>query len=344
MKQPLLLIVSISALVASISPSTAFSKTISSAPAEMIKMSEDEQFAIKEAFINRDWQSVQMIASKSGTFAVYDARKIQDFLSQYDQCRRQPENPLSCYLKARDKWNNLPGTTVLGIPTADFLNRLNPIFIDDYTQAVQDQNQQKKEEGKKDRMEKEPLEEERRKKSASEEAERFRHRREEEHAPKAPEGQEQIDAAPCLKVEGQTAEEMKIVNKVEDGEQFNSLVINYLIMKVKQKPPPSECDLPDAVQAGKSPANHRGKPVRSYGKLIALQVEKRDLAGSNESVSSGMIQRENGVTYFFSPGRAPGFHQGDDVFIEGYFAQNYSYQNKTGDQVTAPVVIGRLKK
>src|SRR5581483_10250565 len=140
MKQPLLLILSIFALVASIAPSTAFSKTFSSAPAEIIKMSEDEQFAIKEAFINRDWQSVQMIASKSGTFAVYDARKIQDFLSQYDQCRRQPENLLSCYLKARNNGNHLPCTTVLGIPTADFLNQLNQLFIDVYTQAVQNQN------------------------------------------------------------------------------------------------------------------------------------------------------------------------------------------------------------
>jgi len=84
--------------------------------------------------------------------------------------------------------------------------------------------------------------------------------------------------------------------------------------------------------------------VEAYGKIMELQIEKRELAGSNEYVANGIIEWENNPTYFFSPGKAPGFNKGDDIFIEGYFVQNYSYDNKTGGQITAPVIAGRLRK
>lgn len=340
MKHKLLLLFLISILF----PSVAFSKTISSAPAEVIRLPENEQFAMKEAFINRDWESVQLITSKYGTFAVYDAQKIQDFLTQYDQCRRQPDPPLSCYSKVQDKWNNLPRTTVLGTPTADFLNTLNEIFLDDVNRAIQREKNKKDEEIKKSQMEKELSEGERKKGLAAEEAERFRQRQQEEHALKQSEEQRQRNADKCAKIDGQTPEETKVFSKVTDGERFNSLVIDYLIMKSKQKPLPPECGLPHVVEAEKIPYDYRGKPVQAYGKIIELQVDKRDLAGSNEFVAGGMIQWENHLTYFFTPGRAAGFKPGDYVFIEGYFAQMYSDQKNTGDHVAAPVVVGRLRK
>lgn len=340
MKHKLLLIF----LMSLFSPSLVLSEKIASAPSEIIKMPENDQFAIKEALIDRDWQSVQMFASKSGTFAIYDAQKIRDFLIQYDQCHKEPESPPSCYSKVQNKWNDLPDTTVLGVPTANFLNTLHQIFIDDFNKAIQREKQKKEKESEKGQPDQKHPEGGEEEKPASEAAERFRRRQEEEHALKTSEAHRQRNAAACSKIAGQTAEETKIVGKVTDGKELNSLVIGYLIMKSKQKPPAPECDLPHVLEAAQSPSYYRGRPVEAYGKIIGLQIEKRELAGSNEYIAAGIIEWENNPTYFFSPGKAPGFNKGDYIFIEGYFVQNYSYETKTGGRVTVPVIAGRLRK
>jgi len=200
MKHKLLLIF----LLSVFSPSHAFSEKISSAPPEIIKMPENDQFAIKEAFIDRDWQSVQMFASRSGTFAVYDAQKIRDFLIQYDQCHKEPESPPSCYSKVGNKWNDLPHTTVLGVPTANFLNTLHQIFIDDFNKTIQREKQKKEKRSEIDQPDQKHPEEGEGRKPASEEAERFRRRQEEEHALKTSEAHRLRNAA-CSKIAGQTA-------------------------------------------------------------------------------------------------------------------------------------------